>query len=160
MNNSFDETRHCIICFHENVDTQLSCCNKRIHNKCIKEWFTLNNVDLSFASCPHCMKRIIIEKIISNTNKYCLSDYQIEMINNNSNNKIPKNLFINDFENNLLEDNDLENNLLESEDEDDESNENLQVNILINNTSVNKICYALLAFIFFALFIYFIYTFK
>ena len=30
----------CFICYNQNTDWQLNCCNKKIHINCIKTWWT------------------------------------------------------------------------------------------------------------------------
>jgi len=56
-----DETT-CFICFEDNVDTVLTCCNKKIHGSCVKQWWRTNNISLNDAICPHCRQRCILDK--------------------------------------------------------------------------------------------------
>tara|TARA_B100000524_G_scaffold346469_4_gene246695 strand:- start:291 stop:767 length:477 start_codon:yes stop_codon:yes gene_type:complete len=112
----------CLICLDENkLDTLLLCCNKYVHSSCIKQWWDLNNILIEEATCPHCQQLVKIKKInnlkeinlkeistsIQNPNKYNieeplnirpniifqLTDEEINTINNNPKNEIPKNMF-------------------------------------------------------------------
>lgn len=51
----------CLICFEEDTDTLLTCCNKKIHGSCIKQWWNMNNINLENAICPHCQQPAILE---------------------------------------------------------------------------------------------------
>ena len=33
------EENSCLVCFEENNDTILKCCNKGVHGSCIKQWW-------------------------------------------------------------------------------------------------------------------------
>lgn len=57
------EENNCLICFEENNDTILKCCNKGVHGCCIKQWWNSNNINIEDATCPHCRQRVILEKI-------------------------------------------------------------------------------------------------
>ena len=125
----------CLICFEEDVDTILACCNKKIHGSCVKQWWEMNNISLEESICPHCRQPAKLEKIdeLSEKNKvpvlnrpnfnylpypenvavnirsnqiapqtprvivpninYNLTDEEIQLINSNSNNVIPDNMF-------------------------------------------------------------------
>ena len=37
----------CLICFEEDVDTILACCNKKIHGSCVKQWWEMNNISFN-----------------------------------------------------------------------------------------------------------------
>ena len=56
----------CLICFEEDTDTLLTCCNKKIHGSCIKQWWNMNNINLEDAICPHCQQPAKLEKCDEN----------------------------------------------------------------------------------------------
>ena len=120
----------CFICFEENIDTILRCCNKRIHGSCVKQWWNINNIRLEESVCPHCQQPAILEhfnsrqvplndseyiaylpNIISDTriiipdNNFNLTNEEIQLINLNSNNIIPRNMFYHEI--NSDEDNNI-----------------------------------------------------
>ena len=94
---------NCIICFEELPDSKLVCCNKFIHEKCLREWWSKSEL----SNCPHCRQKanladniIIVEnsyfgKDITNISIELTAD-RIREINENSNNSIPNNMFINE----------------------------------------------------------------
>lgn len=102
----------CLICLDENnLDTLLLCCNKYVHGSCIKQWWNLNNIPIEEATCPHCQQLVKIKKINTVTQNqdnfsteelnlnirpniiFNLTNEEINLINNNPKNKIPKNMF-------------------------------------------------------------------
>lgn len=109
-----EEENICLICLDSNnLDTLLLCCNKFVHGSCIKQWWNLNNIPIENATCPHCQQSVVISKIenfcinldikesqnypngkiIPNIN-FEITDDEINIINSNSKNKVPKNLFL------------------------------------------------------------------
>jgi hypothetical protein len=103
----------CLICFEEDIDTILSCCNKKIHSRCVKQWWNMNNISLEDSICPHCQQHAKLETIdnikqlppntrtniihperviVSNIN-FNLTNEEIHFINSNRNNTIPNNMF-------------------------------------------------------------------
>ena len=52
----------CLICFEDDVDTILTCCNKKIHGSCVKQWWNMNNITLEQPICPHCQQSAKLEK--------------------------------------------------------------------------------------------------
>ena len=116
-----NEDNTCLICLDgsKECDFILECCNKYIHGSCIKQWWELKDMTLYDAECPHCRQKAVLSKItkkkikknqikpiinhadyesikrlniVSNI-RYNLTDEDIEIINNNSNNIIPINNF-------------------------------------------------------------------
>ena len=93
----------CIICFDQLPDNKLACCNKLVHEKCVREWWSKSEL----SNCPHCRQKAnLVDNIITVENCYfgkeetniCieLSDDRIIEINENTNNIIPNNMFINE----------------------------------------------------------------
>ena len=57
-----NEETTCFICFEDNIDTVLTCCDKKIHGSCVKQWWRSNNISIDDAICPHCRQRCILDK--------------------------------------------------------------------------------------------------
>jgi len=95
--------QNCIICFEELSDSKLACCNKLVHERCVREWWSKSKL----SNCPHCRQKAnLVDNIITVENCYFgkeetniniqLTDDRIIEINENSNNSIPNNMFINE----------------------------------------------------------------
>jgi hypothetical protein len=83
----------CLICFEELPDSKLSCCNKLVHERCIKDWWSRSN----FNTCPHCRQesKLIDNVIVVDNCYFVVEQNNISEINENDDNFIPNNLFRN-----------------------------------------------------------------
>ena len=60
-----NEDECCLICLDEtlHVNCILECCNKKVHSSCIKQWWNIQNMEMSDAGCPHCRQKAKLKKI-------------------------------------------------------------------------------------------------
>tara|TARA_B100000161_G_scaffold211229_1_gene156080 strand:+ start:179 stop:541 length:363 start_codon:yes stop_codon:yes gene_type:complete len=81
---------NCIICFEELSECKLNCCNKVVHEKCIKDWWSRSNPNI----CPHCRQNVkLIDNVIVVENCFFGKElpHQINSLNEIRNYPIPTN---------------------------------------------------------------------